>query len=79
MEAGERDAVRLRPNVMFVKMDQWAGPGTARGFLLGTANSRLQTYIDVQYLVSGVEMIGVAPIEGLQATTLYDAATGIVL
>src|SRR5512143_2343810 len=37
-----------------------------------------QDYIDIQYLVSGKEVIGVAPVAGLQVTTPYDAAKDIV-
>ena len=37
-----------------------------------------QDYIDIQYLVSGEEVIGVAPVEGLKVTTPYDAAKDIV-
>ena len=37
-----------------------------------------QVYIDIQYLVSGAEMIGLAPVEGLKVTTPYDAAKDIV-
>ena len=35
-------------------------------------------YIDIQFLLSGEETIGVAPIEGLQVVTPYDAAKDIV-
>jgi biofilm protein TabA len=35
-------------------------------------------YIDIQYLVSGEEIIGVAAIEELQVVTPYDAAKDIV-
>ncbi len=35
-------------------------------------------YIDIQYLVSGEEIIGLAPVEGLQVVTSYDAAKDIV-
>jgi YhcH/YjgK/YiaL family protein len=37
-----------------------------------------QEYIDIQYLVSGQEVIGVAPVAGLQVTTPYDAAKDVV-
>ena len=37
-----------------------------------------QDYIDIQYLVSGEEVIGVTPVAGLQITTPYDAAKDIV-
>lgn len=37
-----------------------------------------QDYIDIQFLVSGEEVIGVAPVEGLKVTTPYDAAKDIV-
>ena len=36
-----------------------------------------QEYIDIQYLVSGEEMIGLAPVEGLKVTSPYDAAKDI--
>jgi YhcH/YjgK/YiaL family protein len=35
-------------------------------------------YIDIQYLVSGEEIIGVAPVAKLQAVTPYDAAKDII-
>ena len=35
-------------------------------------------YIDIQYLVSGEEVIGVAPVEGLQVVTPYDAVKDTV-
>ena len=35
-------------------------------------------YIDIQFLLSGEETIGVAPVEGLQVVTPYDAAKDIV-
>jgi biofilm protein TabA len=35
-------------------------------------------YIDIQYLVSGEEIIGVAPVEKLKAVTPYDPAKDIV-
>jgi YhcH/YjgK/YiaL family protein len=37
-----------------------------------------QAYVDIQYLVSGEEMIGVAPVEGLKVTTPYDTAKDVV-
>jgi YhcH/YjgK/YiaL family protein len=37
-----------------------------------------QAYIDIQYLVSGEEMIGVAPVEGLKVATPYDSGKDIV-
>jgi YhcH/YjgK/YiaL family protein len=35
-------------------------------------------YIDIQYLVSGEEIIGVAPVATLQVVTPYDAAKDII-
>jgi biofilm protein TabA len=35
-------------------------------------------YIDIQYLVSGEETIGVAPVEALRIVTPYDAANDIL-
>ena len=37
-----------------------------------------QEYIDIQYLVSGEETIGIAPVEELRIATPYDAAKDIV-
>lgn len=36
-------------------------------------------YIDIQYLVSGGERIGVAPLEGLQVTTPYSDTSDVIL
>jgi YhcH/YjgK/YiaL family protein len=35
-------------------------------------------YIDIQYLLSGEEIIGLAPVEKLQVVTPYDAAKDII-
>ena len=37
-----------------------------------------RNYIDIQYLLSGEEVIGLTPVEGLQVVTPYDAAKDVV-
>ena len=46
-----------------------------------TSEARFEShrdYIDIQYLLSGEEMIGVAPVGQLQGATPYDAAKDLV-
>jgi len=57
---------------LFYSVDQYDTRPQAEGRL-----EAHRKYVDIQYLVSGIEWIGVRPLEGLQVQTPYDAGKDI--